>query len=68
MSFAKSLGAQVLAEGVGTEGRLRQLNSAQCDVYTPARGLRVNGQGKYAQKELAQLLTERGLANVAGSN
>lgn len=68
VSFAKSLGAQVLAEGVGTEGRLRQLNSAQCDVYTPARGLRVNGQGMYAQKELAQLLTERGLANVAGSN
>lgn len=67
-SFAQSLGARVLAEGVGSEAQLKRLNAARCDEYTPAPGLRVNGQLLYAEKALAQLLTERGLAGHGPAN
>lgn len=68
VSFARSLGARVLAEGVGSEAQLKRLNAAHCDVYTPAAGLRVNEQSLYAEKGLAQLLTERGLAGRGDAN
>lgn len=68
VSFAQSLGARVLAEGVGSEAQLKRLNAARCDVYTPAPGLRVNGQSLFADKALAQLLTERGLAGHGDAN
>lgn len=60
IGFARSLGVRVLAEDVAGEGRLKQLQAAQCDYYTPASGLRVNGQSMYRQRELEPLLSERG--------